>query len=215
MSCTECSADDGHFAICSRNQGRKDHGISGDNDNSVRPGASVDSAAFPTGHPQEVQERHIFMKGDLYCPHCWARPEKMHSENCGKHMGAVKLSQCATYLNERRSIPPTTFAPEHENLLTEALRIIYGDREKTYGSPDRNLKLIADMWTNYCSSKCYPNLGFKFNADDVCLMMILLKVARLANSPDHHDSQVDLAGYVALMERVQEHARKNPVNGRE
>jgi len=37
----------------------------------------------------------------------------------------------------------------------------------------------------------------------VCQMMILLKVARLANDPRHRDSQIDLCGYAALMERIQ------------
>ena len=39
--------------------------------------------------------------------------------------------------------------------------------------------------------------------DDVCQMMILVKQARLINDSTHHDSQVDIAGYIALQERVQ------------
>tara|TARA_R110000868_G_scaffold366167_1_gene629078 strand:+ start:537 stop:803 length:267 start_codon:yes stop_codon:yes gene_type:complete len=81
------------------------------------------------------------------------------------------------------------------SILDEAKEIIYGDREKTYGAPDKNLKMIGDLWTAY--------KGVGFSAEDVCQMMILLKVARLANDPKHRDSQIDLCGYAALMERIQ------------
>ena len=37
-----------------------------------------------------------------------------------------------------------------------------------------------------------------FTAHDVAAMMILLKVARLATSPDKWDNWVDIAGYAAL-----------------
>lgn len=94
-------------------------------------------------------------------------------------------------------------APEAKSsILDEAKRIIYGDREKTYGSPDKNLTLIALLWAEYLDGKY--GTAHPLNVDDVCLMMVLLKVARLANDSEHRDSQVDLAGYVALMERVQD-----------
>jgi len=35
-------------------------------------------------------------------------------------------------------------------------------------------------------------------------MMVLLKGARLANDPNHHDSVVDICGYAALIERCEE-----------
>jgi hypothetical protein len=81
------------------------------------------------------------------------------------------------------------------SILDEAKEIIYGDREKTYGSPAKNLNMIAELWGAYH--------GVLFTAEDVCNMMILLKVARLANDPRHRDSQIDLCGYAALMERIQ------------
>ena len=88
------------------------------------------------------------------------------------------------------------------NVLGEAEKIIYGDREKTYGNPAANLQTIADFWTAY--------LGHAVNVDDVCVMMILLKSARLVRSPQHRDSLVDICGYAALMERVQKYrASKN------
>lgn len=40
------------------------------------------------------------------------------------------------------------------------------------------------------------------SSEDVAHMMILLKVARLANDPYHRDSLVDVCGYAALSERI-------------
>lgn len=84
------------------------------------------------------------------------------------------------------------------SILGEAQSVIYGDREKTYGSPDKNLQVIANLWCHYLDR---PHGSI--TVDDVCNMMILLKVARLKNDPNHYDSQVDICGYAALMERVQ------------
>lgn len=88
-----------------------------------------------------------------------------------------------------------SLAKKLPNILDEAATIISGDREQTYGHPDANLTVIAGMWSAYLSSPITVN--------DVCVMMVLLKAARLKNSPEHRDSLVDLCGYAALMERVQ------------
>jgi hypothetical protein len=82
------------------------------------------------------------------------------------------------------------------SVLEEAQEIIYGDREKTYGHPSKNLNLIAQYWSGH--------LGKTITANDVCIMMCMLKLARLKNQPEHRDSMVDTAGYIALAERVQE-----------
>lgn len=87
------------------------------------------------------------------------------------------------------------------NVLKEAHNIIYGDREKTYGHPSKNLKTIAKMWNAFLEARTG---GGELNAKDVASMMILLKTARLANNPDHRDSVVDICGYAALIERCDE-----------
>jgi hypothetical protein len=86
------------------------------------------------------------------------------------------------------------------SVLKEANKIIYGDREKTYGKPSKNLDTIAQMWNAYISAREAKVL----NAKDVAAMMILLKTARLANDPSHRDSVVDICGYAALIERCDE-----------
>lgn len=82
------------------------------------------------------------------------------------------------------------------NILEEAKEIIYGDREKTYGHPSVNLDNIAKFWSVY--------LKKDVNAQDVATMMVLLKLARMMNQPDHRDSLVDSVGYLALIERIKE-----------
>lgn len=83
-----------------------------------------------------------------------------------------------------------------EDVLSEAHRIIYGDREKTYGHPAKNLQVTANFWGEY--------LGTEITAKDVCVMMMLLKIARLRNDINHRDSVVDTCGYAALIERCDE-----------
>jgi hypothetical protein len=87
--------------------------------------------------------------------------------------------------------------------LEEAHDIIYGDREKTYGDPARNLNNIAAFWEIYLNARGLLNLdGEGLTAEDVATMMMLLKIARLGNSPGHRDSLVDTIGYAALIDRI-------------
>ena len=92
-----------------------------------------------------------------------------------------------------------------ESILTEAHNIIYGDREKTYGHPAKNLKTIAAMWSAYMNNMDDGN--FAVTAKDVAAMMMLVKVARFANDPSHRDNLVDVCGYAALIERCDEVAK--------
>jgi hypothetical protein len=91
------------------------------------------------------------------------------------------------------------------SVLEEAQTIVYGDREKTYGHPAKNLKTIAAMWSAYMNNMDDGN--FAVTAKDVAAMMMLVKVARFANDPSHRDNLVDVCGYAALIERCDEVAK--------
>lgn len=97
-------------------------------------------------------------------------------------------------------------AKENEmSVLKEAHKIIYGDREKTYGKPSKNLDAISKMWNAYLvSAGIIEEGGSCITPKDVAVMMILLKAARLANDITHRDSVVDICGYAALIERCDE-----------
>lgn len=88
-----------------------------------------------------------------------------------------------------------------KSILDEAKDIIWGDREKTYGAPDKNLKAIAGYWANHLHTRF--GVYHDISPEDVCIMMTLLKAARLGNDVTHRDSLVDAVGYLALLERIQ------------
>jgi hypothetical protein len=89
-------------------------------------------------------------------------------------------------------------------VLKEANSIIYGDREKTYGHPSKNLNTIAVMWNSYLLARGNESGGVEITAKDVAMMMVLVKTARFANDPTHRDNLVDICGYTALIERCDE-----------
>lgn len=80
-------------------------------------------------------------------------------------------------------------------LLDKAKAVTNGDREEHYGSPEDNFATIADLWETYLGRR--KSAAITITPDDVAVMMILLKVARLAWDNTHEDSWVDIAGYAA------------------
>lgn len=75
-------------------------------------------------------------------------------------------------------------------LLKAAEEIITKDRHNTYGSAEDNFACIASFWSTY--------LGIEIKPYQVAFMMVLFKIARLKNNPEHPDSAVDAAGYTAI-----------------
>jgi hypothetical protein len=108
--------------------------------------------------------------------------------------------------------PLTPPVPEDkaEALLKEALDIVTGARRKAYGNPEDNFACIANLWQDYLDSRMKrwkgdtrPGFGVALTNADVAVMMVLMKCARLAETPDHHDSTLDIAGYAACLARCQ------------
>jgi hypothetical protein len=87
-----------------------------------------------------------------------------------------------------------------QTILEEAQGLIFGNREADYGDPNKNLQDIANFWSVYLTGK-YGAVGI--DKEDVCQMMVLLKMARGFNGPKKRDTIVDQAGYTGLLERVQ------------
>lgn len=75
------------------------------------------------------------------------------------------------------------------DVLETAKGYVLKDRNETHGEPEDNFGRIAELWSAY--------KRVQFNATDVAAMMALMKVARIAQSPSHRDSWIDLAGYAA------------------
>lgn len=87
------------------------------------------------------------------------------------------------------------------NILEEAKDIIYGDREQCYGKPTVGLTRIAALWETYLMEKYRGDVS-TISSEDVCWMMVLLKMARQMNAPKR-DNLVDAVGYIALIERLE------------
>ena len=98
--------------------------------------------------------------------------------------------------SRQRSVP--TLPTKRERLLQEALAIVTNDRNTTYGEPEDAFQLIADYWSAYLKAKYDITLV----TADVPLLMALMKLARLTTNPHHHDSMVDVAGYMACLAEV-------------
>lgn len=79
---------------------------------------------------------------------------------------------------------------DREIVLDEAKKVIKKDRQDQYGKPENNFKKIADMWSAY--------KGVDITPGDVCLMMCMLKMARISTGSGKSDNYVDLCGYAAL-----------------
>ena len=72
------------------------------------------------------------------------------------------------------------------------------DREGTYGSPVENYDRVAEFINAILRDKLKADVS----PADAVMIMCGVKMARLINSPDHKDSQVDLAGYAAILSEV-------------
>ncbi|MBR5782885.1 MAG: hypothetical protein IKY33_01515 [Clostridia bacterium] len=78
--------------------------------------------------------------------------------------------------------------------LEKAMTCVLGQREQDYGTPEDNFAIIAGLWSVY--------LGTEVDAEDVALMMALLKIARCAAGTGKEDNYIDLAGYAACAAEI-------------
>lgn len=104
-----------------------------------------------------------------------------------------------------------------ESILSEALRITDGARQRDYGSAKTNHQRIALFWkvwdichlaSDETIDQALAVLRAEFEnhpTDDseagVAMKMILLKIARHANTPKR-DNLVDMAGYARCLSRI-------------
>ena len=77
-----------------------------------------------------------------------------------------------------------------EEILNEAIRLTSTDRQKNYGKPLINHQRIATIWSVILSAEITPS--------QVALCMAGVKIARLVETPNHEDSFIDAAAYIAI-----------------
>lgn len=90
--------------------------------------------------------------------------------------------------------------PEYETALEEATRLVYGDRQGSYGHPKHDYDRTSALWSSVLRGKLID--GENITPQEAILMMICVKVSRLVNDPSKRDSWVDVAGYAECGVRV-------------
>jgi len=84
---------------------------------------------------------------------------------------------------------------ETESILSEAERIVNGDRQADYSDPVANFERIASIASAIMAKD--------ITAEECCIVMIAVKLAR-ENYKHKRDNLVDLAGYVEILNRIKE-----------
>lgn len=85
---------------------------------------------------------------------------------------------------------------KRETILREANRIIHGDRQQDYGPPVDSFTRLAEALNLVLRPKLRE--GVELDAVDAAVLMIAMKLSRLAGGDRKDDTWVDLAGYSAL-----------------
>lgn len=73
-----------------------------------------------------------------------------------------------------------------DNVLKRALNTVEA-RGKVYGTPLDDFRRTAKIWSGI--------LGIDVRPEQVALCMMGIKMSRLSQTPDHDDSNLDIAGY--------------------
>lgn len=79
---------------------------------------------------------------------------------------------------------------QYREQILDLARDAITNRKDSYGAPEDNFVLIADLWSLY--------LGFSIRARDVAVLMCLFKIARIKSGVGMDDNFVDICGYASL-----------------
>ena len=91
--------------------------------------------------------------------------------------------------------------------MTEAAKLVDGERQAMYGDPRPNFERIAALWGAYLAEReaipeVVSGLEDLVQAEQVADMMILLKLARDMGPGDCPDNMLDVQGYAEIKRRL-------------
>lgn len=121
-----------------------------------------------------------------------------------------KMTESTASTSSTAAFDPSKDIKTH--IADYAKRITNGARRQNYGTPEQNFERIARFWNDYLKNKGVITDDI-INPTDVSLMMVLMKIARISESPDHLDSYCDLVGYALTAAETQGIEVPETVNG--
>lgn len=86
-------------------------------------------------------------------------------------------------------------------MLQQAEDTINGPRQTDYGDKLTNFSQISMMVQGLLAPKLLPDS--RITPEDIAMIMMLVKMSRLAKTPDHYDSILDIAGYAGCYDHIQ------------
>lgn len=84
--------------------------------------------------------------------------------------------------------------PTRQVALEQAIELTTGDRNRAYGDPYTNMKVLAGMVREYMGNRSMDS----FTAADMSAVNILIKLSRISTNPTHRDSWIDAAAYAGI-----------------